>query len=141
MKNLFRKIRKLNNKKGFTLLECLVAILIISIMCSSMMTLFNQGITYVSKSRVLDERSSAAQQIVLVRNEGDESSLAEGDGFYVNVPVKIQFTLYFDNEQKRLEELEYNFQAGISQEIVGGKVQVRVVYYDLMQSELENIRY
>ena len=119
----------------------MVAILVISIMCSSMMSLFNQGITYVSKSRVLDEKSSAAQQLVLVRNADDTSPLPAGDDFVVEIPVKIQFTLYIDNEQRRLEELEYNFQAGVSQQLVGNKVEVRVVYYDLMQSELENIHY
>ena len=140
MKKLLAKIKKLNNKKGFTLLECMVAILIISIMCSSMMSLFNQGITYVAKSRVLDEKSATAQQLVLVRNPGDTTELPDGDGFYVDVPVRIQFTLFFDDEVRKLDEFEYNFQAGVSQQIIGGKVEVRVVYFDLMQSELEGLQ-
>ena len=139
------KILKSNNRKGFTLLECMAAIAIIGIMCSSMMVLFNQGITYVGKTRELDERSSSAQRLVLAP-EAQTNIKENEEAVFYNVPVKIQFTIQYEDEKRKLEELTYNFQVGLSQKIVGDnssgqKIVVKVVYFDLMQSELENLEY
>ena len=139
------KILKSNNRKGFTLLECMAAIAIIGIMCSPMMLLFNQGITYVGKTRELDERSSSAQRLVLAP-EAQTNIKENEEAVFYNVPVKIQFTIQYEDEKRKLEELTYNFQVGLSQKIVGDnysgqKIVVKVVYFDLMQSELENLEY
>jgi|GEM_PF-4737028 prepilin-type N-terminal cleavage/methylation domain-containing protein len=138
MKKFFARLKKLNNRKGFTLLECVAAIVIIGIMSSSMMALFNQGITYVGKARELDERSSTAQNLVLT---ADTKTSTSTDMVFVNVPVKIQFSIDLNGETRQLEELTYNFQAGLSEKVVGSKITVKVVYFDMMQKELENLKY
>lgn len=136
MRKFINRFKKLNNRKGFTLLECIAAIVIIGIMSSSMLALFNQGITYVNKARELDDSSSAAQKMVLA-NETPGAN----EYFYEKVPVKIKFTLYLNNDVKELEEIDYQFQAAVSEKKIGNKLTVKVVYFDMMQSQLENLEY
>lgn len=135
MKKLWMRLKR--NKKGFTLLECVVAIAIIGIMSASMMSLFTQGIKFISKAQILDGSAGQASQIV---STGKTSSVPSqsGDNFFADgIPVKIQFTIFIGSDTKNLASKEYHFQAGV---VVNERNQTKVVYYDISSEDLEKLR-
>lgn len=127
MKNFIKRLRK--NKKGFTLLECVVAIAIIGIMCSSMLVLFQQGFNFVSKSQKLDQSSAEAAGILATEDKSieDESS----KGYYIDgLPITVKFDI--DDGSTRLTPKDYDFRAGI---VVNDGKDIKVVYYDISEKE------
>lgn len=127
MKNFIKRLKK--NKKGFTLLECVVAIAIIGIMCSSMLVLFQQGFTFDSKSQKLDQSSAEAAGILATEDKSieDESS----KGYYIDgLPITVTFDI--DDGSTRLTPKDYDFRAGI---VVNDGKDIKVVYYDITENE------
>lgn len=129
------------NKKGFTLLECVTAITIIGIMSGAMMSLFSQGIKFISKAQKLDELSQEASEIVMMGNEDSTSGVigSDGDKFYVkDIPVLIEFNISVGGSNLiQLAPKEFNFQAGV---VVNTGTQTKVVYYDITPEELNDIK-
>lgn len=132
MKKLLKRLK--TNKRGFTLLECVVSLTIIGIMCGSMLTLFQQGINFISKAQKLDQSSADASQIVIMGNA--ESVNGDGDHYYVaNLPVTIRFNIITTSVQ--LAPKEFNFQAGV---VINNSTKTKVVYYDISPDELNNLK-
>lgn len=135
MKKIFKRLKL--NKKGFTLLECVVAIAIIGIMSSAMMSLFAQGIRFISKAQTLDISAGQASQIVA---KGDTKNIdtTGGENFYANgIPMQIQFTVIIGSDKKTLANKEYNFQAGV---VINEGNQTKVVYYDISSEDLKKLK-
>ncbi len=129
MKNFFKKLKR--NKRGFTLLECVVAIAIIGIMCSSMLVLFQQGFTFVSKSQKLDQASADAAGILATERDSidDESSKS----YYIDgLPITVEFDI--DDGSTRLTPKDHDFRAGI---VINDGKDIKVVYYDISENEDE----
>lgn len=139
MRKLFKRLKM--NKKGFTLLECVTAITIIGIMSGAMMSLFSQGIKFISKAQKLDELSQEASEIVMMGNEDSTSGVigSDGDKFYVkDIPVLIEFNISVGGSNLiQLAPKEFNFQAGV---VVNTGTQTKVVYYDITPEELNDIK-
>lgn len=135
MKRFIKKLKL--NKKGFTLLECVVALAIIGIMSASMMSLFTQGMRFISKAQTLDASAGQASQIVSTSKANDVSTKG-GENFYAEgIPVKIQFTVVIGSDVKTLANKEYNFQAGV---VINNKTQTKVVYYDISSEDLKQLK-
>lgn len=132
MKKLFKRLKK--NKRGFTLLECVVSLTIIGIMCGSMMALFQQGIGFISKAQKLDQSSADASQIVIM---GDADVVGnDNENYYVtDLPVTIKFNIITTSVS--LAPKEFNFQAGI---VINNASKTKVVYYDISPDELNNLK-
>lgn len=122
------------NKRGFTLLECVVSLTIIGIMCGSMMALFQQGIGFISKAQKLDQSSADASQIVIM---GDADVVdADSDNYYVtDLPVTIKFNIITTSVS--LAPKEFRFQAGL---VINNGSKTKVVYYDISPDELNNLK-
>lgn len=135
MKKKFRKLKL--NKKGFTLLECVVAIAIIGIMSSAMMSLFSQGMTFINKAQTLDASAGQASQILSTATTNSVSQ-SGGDNYFADgIPVKVQFTIVIGSDMKNLATKEYNFQAGV---VINNKTQTKVVYYDISTEDLKELK-
>ncbi len=135
MKKIMKRLKL--NKKGFTLLECVAALAIIGIMSASMMSLFSQGMSFISKAQTLDASSGQASQIVST-GKTEVVSTNGGDNYYVDgIPVKIQFTVVIGSEEKTLANKEYNFQAGV---VLNDRTQTKVVYYDISSEDLKGLK-
>ena len=106
---LWKKIRA--NRKGFTLVECVLASAIIGAGATLVMSMVSMGYSYVTRSRSLDEMSSVAQEraFVTVYTDGFEAQngLVELDedsgisvGYSENLPVRMAYEIHYGASSK-----------------------------------------
>ncbi len=139
-------LKILNNKKGFTLLECVAAIAIIGIMGASMYSLFNQGITYINKSKFLDDQAGTGSQIIASSSSSGLGNTSTEVYYCEDIEVTITITITYPDGHAanasqtgshELSPAKYMFNAGV---VVNESNQTKIVYYDISQEVLNALK-
>lgn len=128
------------------MLECVAAIAIIGIMGASMYSLFNQGITYINKSKALDNQAGTGSQLIASSSTSGLGNASTEVYYCEDIEVTITFTITYpdgnvvnasQSGSHELSPAKYMFNAGV---VVNESNQTRVVYYDISQEVLNAIK-
>ncbi len=153
------KLRKiLRNKKAFTLLECVLAVAIISGVSAVLMPLLTMGTSYVGRSNNLDNLSSIAQAMVLSYDADTSVSdsltamtgsqqqatlgrvVADDDriqtGYSNNLEMTVRFNVVVPGQKTMTYQTVGKYVAVIVKDERSGS---KVVYYDLDPKEAEKL--
>lgn len=124
MRNFWRKLRA--SKRGFTLMECILASAVICAGTTLVMSMISMGFNFIRRSRSLDEMSAIAQEGALVNIYAEDFSASEGlierndnsgisVGYSDDLKVRVSFEIYYGSSGKTdvILPAEYNFVAVI----------------------------
>ncbi|MBO4534861.1 MAG: type II secretion system protein [Clostridia bacterium] len=153
------RLRKwLRSKRAFTLLECVLAVAIISGVSAVLMPLLTMGSSYVGRSKGLDNLSSVAQSMVLSydssttvtndltgltvlqqeailgRQVADEGQIVVG--YSKNLDMTVRFNVVVPGKKTMSYQTVGKFIAVIVKDEHSG---TKVVYYDLDPEEAEKL--
>lgn len=148
----------LKSKRAFTLLECVLAVAIISGVSAVLMPLLTMSTGYVGRSKGLDNLSSVAQSMVLsydsetlVVNELSGLTVTQQEnilgreiaeegqiqvGYSKNLEMTVRFSVIVPGQKAMNYQTVGKFIAVIVKDEGAG---TKVVYYDLDPSEAEKL--
>ena len=148
-------LRKLwHSKKGFTLLECVLAVAIIALVSSSMVPVLGIGQRTVMNAKRMDELAAQVQHDMICyssQSEEDDSGSyppeEDDSGFSVifidEVPVEVYFKIYLPGETKdapkEIQEIQKRtviFVAAIGRDSLNDN---KVLLYDISPEEADKL--
>jgi len=106
MRKFLRRIRA--SRRGFTLVECVLAAALIGTGATLVMAMVSMGYSYINRSRSLDSMSSVAQQNALVAIYSADFEATEGlvevdedngisVGYSDNLEFRVAYEIYYGN--------------------------------------------
>ena len=124
MKNRFMRMK---NKKGFTLLEVVIALALVSIICSLILPLTSSAMTSFTAAQTLRDAAASANKKMSMEQYNGSNKVKTGKTLYVTVKIYDQKSgLDFGAESK------FSF----SQTSATGGYDVTVTYYNLEQKQV-----
>ena len=99
-------LRKLwHSKKGFTLLECVLAVAIIALVSSSMVPVLGIGQRTVMNAKRMDELAAQVQHdMILYPTQPEEDDSGFSVSFSDEVPVEVEFVIHLPGETQQIKD-------------------------------------
>ena len=97
-------MKKLNNKKGFTIVELVIVIAVIGILAAVLIPTFSGVVESANESNALSEASNSLKVILAERAENGE---VLGDAMFLYVKdSKVVYTIEYKNNQLKNPQTE-----------------------------------
>ena len=137
MRRFWKRLR--HNRKGFTLLECVLATALIGAGSAIVMSMVSVGYTYITRSRALDSISTVAQEKIIVfsGNEDVTAGLTEIDdtgvkyGYSKDLGVRVAYEVHYGTRADVITPSTFNFVAVIITDSKDNKI----VYYEVSPTD------
>jgi prepilin-type N-terminal cleavage/methylation domain-containing protein len=130
-------LRKLwHSKKGFTLLECVLAVAIIALVSSSMVPVLGIGQRTVMNAKRMDELAAHVQHdMILYPTPHEEDDSGFSVSFSDEVPVEVEFVIHLPGETQQIKDTVI-FIAAVGQD---GLNDNKVLLYDISPQEADKL--
>jgi type IV pilus assembly protein PilA len=127
-----KKIRITRSRKGFTLIEIVVSLLLLAIISVAFLTMFSSGSNYISKSGKSSKTNYNLQNIMekkIINTSSDVSSLVTDNILAVtaNTSVNPVFTLVFGGNSYDIygTRIDINYKNGDTDKTLIGLTNIR----------------